>query len=267
MITRIAIFFLICSLSVNAQENDGFSLKRKIPLETQSFKIDLFGNIYFTKGNTLVKYNPETDEKIEYTNTFLGEISSYDISNPLKILLFYQDYNQLVFLDNQLSEIRSPVRIDDLGISYSTGICTSHQGGFWIINTRKAKLQRYDENLIKQQETRFHDFLTSEKDIWMVEKHKMLYCYLSGQLYSFDVFGNLNRRYPLKNVNNIQITNKNIYYFYEHSLYRYNLENNKEERLNLPSRGEWSFVQILEKKKYYLLKEQTLYIFHKKSHS
>jgi len=267
MIIRTVIFLLFCSISLGAQENSGYQLKKKIPVDNRVFKIDVFGNIYYTKeDHTLVKYDLSSEEKIEYTNNFLGSVTSYDVSNPLKILLFYGDYNQIVFLNNQLSEIRSPVNLDELGVSYTTGVCVSHQGGFWIVNTAKGKIERYDEDLLKQQETGFYNFLAKEEDLFLKEKNKMLYCYTNGHLYSFDLFGNLYKKHPLKNVNNIQIINKNIYYFYEHSLYRYNTESYRREKVGLPRKNEWSFGRVSEDRNYYLLKKTTkeIFIFHKK---
>lgn len=66
--------------------------------------IDNLGANYFVKDNTFFR---EKDEKItQYNNISFGRIEKADIINPMNIVLFYKDFNAVVFLDNQLNEIR-----------------------------------------------------------------------------------------------------------------------------------------------------------------
>ena len=64
---------------------------------------DGLGNEYFVKNNVFMKQS-ET-ESWEYKNVALGKISAVDIINPLKIVLFYEDFNSVVLLDNQLNKM------------------------------------------------------------------------------------------------------------------------------------------------------------------
>src|SRR5688500_1993390 len=68
-----------------------------------AFTTDPLGNIYLVKGAEVVKYNASGIRTARYSNLQLGDVATIDAMNPLKILLHYRDFQQLVFLDNQLS--------------------------------------------------------------------------------------------------------------------------------------------------------------------
>lgn len=42
----------------------------------------------------------------QYKNLSLGKITKIDLQNPLKIVLFYEGFNSVILLDNQLNEIQ-----------------------------------------------------------------------------------------------------------------------------------------------------------------
>ena len=78
------------------------------PLDADIFVgIDEFENLYFIKHNTLFKKSVQ--ETVNYSNVSLGEISSVDIHNPFKIILFYRDYNSAIVLDNKLNELTDKI--------------------------------------------------------------------------------------------------------------------------------------------------------------
>ena len=76
--------------------------------------MDQFGNIYIVNNNTMVKYSNDFTNKTNYTNNFLGKISLIDVNDPLRVLIFYRDFNQIIFLDTpggQVLRNNLPVRV------------------------------------------------------------------------------------------------------------------------------------------------------------
>src|SRR5438552_190098 len=67
------------------------------------FTADNLGNFYTVREDELIKYLPNGKMFARYSNLKLGSISAIDVTNPLKILLYYRDFQQIIFLDNQLS--------------------------------------------------------------------------------------------------------------------------------------------------------------------
>ncbi|MFH2096168.1 MAG: hypothetical protein ABIJ16_10720, partial [Bacteroidota bacterium] len=124
-----ALFFLIIFICAGSQE---FRLLKKIQTEGGSFVTDHLGNLYTVDGLKFAKYNPDGEETAHYSNAYYGEISYADVTDPYRILLYYRDFNQILFLDKELSEIASPIFLSDLSVEQATIACTSNRGGFWV---------------------------------------------------------------------------------------------------------------------------------------
>ena len=65
---------------------------------------DQFGFTYYKTNN--VFYKMKDGISFEYKNISLGTITKVDIKNPLRILLYYENFNTVILLDNQLNEIQ-----------------------------------------------------------------------------------------------------------------------------------------------------------------
>ena len=242
-----------------------FELVKKVPLPAERFSVDIMGNIYWSEGSSLVRLNPLNGNTTEYNNTFLGDIHSWDNSNPMKVMVFHKDFNTLVFLDQNMASIRSPVRLDQLGITRAAGCCLSHSGGFWVLDQTSGQIKHYNASLeMRQETTSFPRLFSGIQDKPIVREHnRKLYCLVPGCcMLIFDRFGSLQRRHPLKNVDNIQILKENIYYFYEGDLYRMDKEFQRTKKVELPEgNGQWDFARMGTQNLMYLLQDQQLYIY------
>ena len=98
-------FVFIVSLSVFAQKKVKGVFIDSTKLKVASvFGIDTFETLYYTtKDYTFHKKTKDTT--ITYTNFQLGEVTTANAFNPLKINLFYKDFNTVVILDNRLAEV------------------------------------------------------------------------------------------------------------------------------------------------------------------
>ncbi len=98
---RFCLFLLLVPLAVFSQT---VSLVEKKPLQVDRFiGVDSYQASYSITDNILSKKNGS--KQWVFSDFSLGEISYVDLINPLKILLFYQETNTVVFLDNTLNEI------------------------------------------------------------------------------------------------------------------------------------------------------------------
>ena len=265
MIKGVISIFMVLTYSMVCQSISGQPVET-LKLEGKKFSVDLMGNVYWTQDQTLIKYQPETGEQYEYSDNFLGPVHSFDVSNPLKILVYHRAFNRIVFLDKILSTIGSAVNLDEMGLTNTGSCCISHNGGFWLLNNTINQIQRYSSNLKLIQETPVINELDESQNTapQLIEKNRQLYCHLSDCCtLVFDRFGNPIRRYPLKNVDNIQILNGNIYYFYEGSLNRLNGKTGESEAIPLPKGNSYWDDAKIGKQKLYLLKKQTLYIYNR----
>lgn len=103
---------------------------------------DKFGSRYFINDNIL--YKTTENDTINYSNYQLGNITTVNIFNTLKINLFYKDFNTAIILDNRLSEV---FKIDfNLKKPYKnvSHISTGFDNTLWIFNQDLQVLELYN---------------------------------------------------------------------------------------------------------------------------
>jgi hypothetical protein len=71
-----------------------------------SVLVDKLDQLYTLDGRgQLVKYDPTGQFMFAYANTVLGAPTVVDVTNPLQLVLFYEEYQTIVLLDRTLSDI------------------------------------------------------------------------------------------------------------------------------------------------------------------
>jgi len=194
----------------------------------------------------------------DYTNVYLGNITSVDVSDPLRILVFYKEFNQILWLDNFLLELRSPVRLDDLYIDQAELVCSSSQGGFWIYNSLKKQIQYFNSDLRLIHESMNLQPLTGENiPCSMIEKSSIVYLNVPNTgILTFDRFGTYNQTLPVCPDKQFQVTDKNIFYTSHHSFYKYNLSTFTNTKFELPDTTDLQFVMIQQSVLYLVQKDR-----------
>lgn len=138
-------YFLLFSYTL------GFCQNKKLKtteLSTQELEnktyigFDGLGNNYYIKENVLIKQNEE--KSWEYKNVALGKITSVDYLNPLKIVVFYENFNTIITLDNQLNEVQklNLFEIDNTIFASKVGLASQDQ--FWIYNSLTQQVMLFD---------------------------------------------------------------------------------------------------------------------------
>ncbi|MGZ4100177.1 MAG: hypothetical protein ACXVNM_14925, partial [Bacteroidia bacterium] len=114
----IALIIFFCSF-IKWDQPQRIVIKSKLDY----FTTDNIGNVYTVKDDELVKYLPTGKFFLRYSNLKLGNITTVDATNPLKLVLYYRDFQQIVFLDNQLSLNSEPVSLEKLGYEQTDLVC------------------------------------------------------------------------------------------------------------------------------------------------
>jgi hypothetical protein len=230
----ILIIFIISVIPVYAQTE--FQYIGKLVTNCDQLYTDPFGNFYVITGQNIRKYNINLDKIGDYSNAYLGKISFADVSDPLRILIYYRDFNRVVWLDNFLQELRSPIKLDDIGIDQAVILCSSNLGGFWVFDQLNSQLQYFDKNLKKIHESIILGTLTGEtKPAAIAEKNRMVFLYFPGSgILTFDQFATYSRTLPVFPDNSFQVTDESIYYIHDGLFKRYDLYTLREENMTLP---------------------------------
>jgi hypothetical protein len=128
-------------------------------------------------------------EYFEYKNVTLGKITKVDIQNPLKLLLYYEDFNTVILLDNQLNETQKiNFSIENTPINVTAiGIASLNQ--LWIYNNLNQQIGLYDylKNTYKTVGTP----LTAKIKHYTTDFNTFLWIDENNQGYSCSIFGNI----------------------------------------------------------------------------
>jgi len=216
------------------------------------FTVDNIGNIYTIREDEIIKFLPTGKLFARYSNLKLGNITTADATNPLKILLYYRDFQQIVFLDNQLSVNSDPVSLENLGYEQTDLVCASANNGFWIYNKQNNELIRFDENSKKIVSTgNLKQILQSDLNPnFMTEYNNYLFLNSPDNgIFVFDIFGAFSKTISLKNLTHFRINESIIYYQKDNKLCSYNHKQFEEACLRVDTLSP-NIIDYFEKKIY-----------------
>lgn len=222
---------LVWILMIQACAHKSFSQKSTVVIHQKNQKIetDNIGNTYLIKGEELMKHQPDGKLIARYSNLKLGDITTADVTNPLKIMLYYRDFQQIVFLDNQLTENSQSISLETLGHEQTELACASTNNSFWIFDKQNNELLRYNENSKQIASTgNLKQILQANiAPSQILESNNLLYmnCPEIGILV-FDMFGAYVRTISLQHLSNIQVEGDHLIFYrapkfcrYDHKLF------------------------------------------------
>ena len=224
-------------------------LKHQQQLDATTFYgADSFGAIYYSKGNIL--YKKWRGKELRFGDYALGQLSSVSLTNPLKILLFYQTSNTVVLIDKYFNEID---RIDfnllpDLKIVKYASI--ANDAGIWIFNTNIQRLELFDRTTLKtvwssQPLSKLPNYMHSTfTSCWLLETERILH---------FNLYGTLVEAFKVEDFENLHIDSRRITLRKANELFDFDVKTNKIERIKLP---EISIEQ-------FYITDENLYIYSK----
>jgi len=110
-------------------------------------RIDNLGNYYvISKDNQgIQKFGQGGQLDYKFTAYQYGNIASIDVTNPMKILVFYKDFSIVIILDNTLNVLRE-IFLLDLGFLDISAVGLSNNNNIWIYDPADFRLKKIREN-------------------------------------------------------------------------------------------------------------------------
>jgi len=214
--------FLLLSASIFAQESIETTFIKKTLLDVETLiSVNNFGTEYYINNNVFSK--KDATKTITYNNLQLGNLESANTFNPLKINLFYKDFNTVIILDNRLAEI---FKIDFNTISEYKNvshISTGHDNTIWIFNQDTQQLEVFNyktkSSIAKTLplQTNVLDLKSNYNTCWLLTKK---------YLYVYNYFGSLIKKIPNDGYTSLSESNNNIVLKKDNTLFY--LEENTE---------------------------------------
>lgn len=192
----------------------------------QYYGKDVLGYDYYSKNNVL--YKQKKSEKWEYKNLPLGKIHTIDFINPLKIVLFYKDFNSVVLLDNQLSEI-TKINLNDYTIVAQT-CSTASQNRLWIYDSLTNNLLLLD--YLNKKTTPLNQPFKNTFKYYKSDYNNWLRISENNEIFSCNNYGRITFLGNAPEFDKILITDsQKIVFSLNDNLYLYKHENSKSELL------------------------------------
>ena len=209
---RILFLFLIaCSFSVFAQNQKlSVSSISHFKMDVDEFLgYDSFGYSYQIKNNVFSK--TKGTEVFEYKNVSLGNITKVDLQNPLKLLLYYDDFNTVLLLDNQLNKITEinfsqnaiPIVADAIGMST--------QNQLWIYNALNQQIGLFD--YLKNEYKTVSTPLTETIKYYQTDFNTFYWIDKKNNWFSCDIFGKTTALGKVPDFDKIEVLNNHQYIF------------------------------------------------------
>ncbi|WP_242092739.1 hypothetical protein [Aestuariivivens sediminicola] len=207
--------FILLSSSVFSQDRIEPVFLKKTDLNVEKLVgIDNFEAIYYIQNNVFHKSSPT--KPLTYNNFKLGELSSANIFNPLKINLYYRDLNVVVILDNRLAEVFL-INFNDLDIYRNvTQVSTGYDNTLWLFNQDTQELELYD---YKTRSSRVKTLPVQDEVLDLKSNYNTCWLLTRTHLYVYNYFGSLLHKFEHPGFNNISEYNGNLVLEKENHLY------------------------------------------------
>lgn len=244
----LVLLIFICYQSIALGQSYSITKQNDIPIKSDVFiGADNFQNLYYTSKSTL--YKKSAKEVIEYAALNLGEITSVDLINPLKLTVFYKESNTVVILDNTLAEIR---RINFSSIENFRNVSHATNAGdrrLWIFNTDIQRLELFDYNQNKVI-TEFPP--SSFPALELTSDFNVCWVKTQNSIDSYTVYGSLINSFPInKQIHAVTTYRNNILVLSDKKLYYKEKEAEEFTNIEIPE------IKI----KQFSIKDEILYIY------
>jgi hypothetical protein len=213
------------------------SLKNPIYLDKirgEFITVDSQGNVYVVQDSYLYKYSLTGQFQYSYTNFALGSITTVDVSNLSKIMLFFKESGVLIFLNEQLSAITEKMDLTALNFNTISLAAFSTTNSIWLYDYANTDLISLDfyMNLKNKVHYSFDNFQPIQMTV-INEKQIAIFNPETGIRF-FDSFGTFIKSIAVTSDKHIQITDSFIYYIKGNILHCYNYHKLDEYTVELP---------------------------------
>ena len=208
-------FFIFLARPALAQRVDSIPLAYSFDAQVQVLSSDKLKQIYFVSPRqVLYKCNEQGQVLFEFSNRYLGTLSKIDASDPFDILLYYPDYQTLLFLDRSLN-VTADIRMKAEQFPLPALVALSRDRQVWIYDAGLNTLNRMDRqgniksssqdlSLLLGRRFNPNQLVCNERGVYLVDPEQ-------GVL-SFDLFAQFQAFLPLVGIEQLQAFDQYLLY-------------------------------------------------------
>jgi hypothetical protein len=233
------LLFLACFSVSRSSAADSLRLIRAIPMDGRLMSVDDLGNVYVVRANnSLVKFTETGDSSTFYRSVLNGDIGAVDVTNPLRVVVYYPSYAKVILLDRMLAP-KNELDLKKINIVAFASVALSADGNLWVYDKFNARLLKIDENLqpVGQSNDLRQQIAEVPEPSYMIERERKLYlCDTVNGIYTFDQYGTYINTLTLFGVEQLQVYGTQLVYRSAGKLLSYDLRKTSNNELPIPLR-------------------------------
>jgi hypothetical protein len=138
---------LVAQQYPNPNTPDSLKVIHSIRDVITDFEVDNTGHLYLIGAQQQIKkLSPSYDSMAVFNEVRqFGKLFSIDVSNPLKVLLFYRYFGTIIILDRFLNT-RTILNLRTADILQATAITQSYDNNIWIYDDLENRVKKIDES-------------------------------------------------------------------------------------------------------------------------
>jgi len=258
------VLLLVCARSA-AQTDTSFKLVKTVKGDIVSFTVDNLDNIYLLSSTNQVKKLNANGDSVAIFNDVkkFGQASLIDVSNPLKVLLYYRDFATVVVLDRLLN-VRNIIDLRKQDILQARAIGQSYDNKIWLYDEVENKLKKIDEEGKLLLETPDFRQLFDQAPIpqKIFDQDQYVYLYDSSQaVFVFDYYGALKNKILITGWQNFKVAGKYIFGSGNSKLFRYNIQTAGIDEWKMPDQLYKTQSFNFSSSRLYALKKDSIEIY------
>jgi hypothetical protein len=262
---NILVLSLALSLNATGQSDTSFQYIKTIQGDIVDFTVDNLDNIYILSSRNQVKKLNANGDSVAIFNDVkkFGKAAFIDVSNPLKLLLYYKDFSTIVILDRFLN-IRSSIDLRKQNIFGVKAIGLSYDNKIWLYDELDNKLKKIDEDGKMLRETSDFRTLFGEAPApqKIFDENQFVYLYDSAQaVFVFDYYGALKNKILISGWQNFRVAGKYIFGTSDNILHRYEISSFRLDEWKMPEPISQSLSFHFTTNRLYVLKKNVIEIY------
>ena len=227
------------STNVQGKQTDStFKFLKTIPGSYTFLDVDVLGNIYLiTENNQLKKIKPNGDSMAVFNDVKkFGNPTLLDVSNPLKILVYYKNFSTVIILDRFLA-VRNTINFRNQNIFKVKTLVNSYDNNIWIFDEQNVSLKKINDegNVLSETLDLRQLFDTVPSPTQIIDKSNFVYLYDESKgFYIFDYYGSFKNNLPFLNWQHIAVYNNKLMGFVGATFYSYEMNSFHLKPYKLP---------------------------------
>ncbi|WP_400193632.1 hypothetical protein [Hymenobacter sp. B81] len=234
---------------------DAWTLVRTIELPRPGpASLDRRGNLYVADAkNNLRQFAPDGQPLAVYSPPLPGHTAQVEAWNTTKVLVFYDDRQELVFLDRFLAPISS-TRLSELTDGQIRTATLAPDENLWLLNESDLRLSQFSPRqqrfsiqtpldlLLGRQKPDFRFLREYQNNLYLVDRN--------SDVWVFDNLGNFRKRLPFTGLSTIGFRGDELYYLKDNRLHFFHLYQLQERTQPLPTPPDAPVSQVLVGEQY-----------------